>query len=107
MHKTLEFPDLLRLIDERATAFRAVIASAPSLDVQVPTCPEWTLFDLAQHLGQGRRFRAATIAAGPADAAPAEAVAERTGPAPRQKAPATTPPGAGSGPATSLQACLT
>ena len=41
MHKTLEFPDLLRLIDERATAFRAVIASAPSLDVQVPTCPEW------------------------------------------------------------------
>ena len=85
VHKTLEFPDLLRLIDERATAFRAVIASAPSLDVQVPTCPEWTLFDLAQHLGQGRRFRAATIAAGPADAPPAEAVAERTVPAPRER----------------------
>ncbi|HEX4087544.1 MAG TPA: maleylpyruvate isomerase family mycothiol-dependent enzyme [Trebonia sp.] len=85
MHKTLEYPDLLRLIDERATAFRAVIASAPSLDVQVPTCPEWTLFDLAQHLGQGRRFRAATIVAGPADAAPAEAVAERTVPGPRER----------------------
>ena len=85
MHKTLEFSDLLRLIDERATAFRAVIASAPSLDVQVPTCPEWTLFDLAQHLGQGRRFRAATIAAGPADAPPAEAVAESTVPAPRER----------------------
>ena len=85
MHKTLEFPDLLRLIDERATAFRAVIASAPSLDVRVPTCPEWTLFDLAEHLGQGRRFRAATIAAGPAEAPPAEAVAECTVPAPRER----------------------
>lgn len=55
MEKTLEFPDLLRLIDERSTAFHAAVASAPSLDVQVPTCPEWTLFDLAQHIGEGRR----------------------------------------------------
>jgi uncharacterized protein (TIGR03083 family) len=62
---TLEFPDLLRLIDERSTAFRAAVASAPSLDVQVPTCPEWTLFDLVQHLGEGRRAWAATVAAGP------------------------------------------
>jgi uncharacterized protein (TIGR03083 family) len=66
VQKTLEFPDLLRLIDERSTAFRAAVASAPSLDVQVPTCPEWTLFDLAQHLAEGRRSWAATIAAGPA-----------------------------------------
>ncbi len=55
MHTTLEFPELLRLIDERSTAFRAVVASAPSLDVQVSTCPGWTLFDLVQHLGVGRR----------------------------------------------------
>ncbi|WP_066376536.1 maleylpyruvate isomerase family mycothiol-dependent enzyme [Herbidospora mongoliensis] len=66
MENTLEFPDLLRLIDERSTAFRAAVASAPSLDIQVPTCPEWTLFDLVQHLGEGRRSWAATIAAGPA-----------------------------------------
>ncbi len=46
-------PDLLRLIDERSTAFRAAIASAPSLDAQIPGCPGWTLFDLAQHLGRG------------------------------------------------------
>jgi hypothetical protein len=46
--RTLEFPDLLRLIDERSTAFRAAVASTPSLEVPVPTCPEWTLFDLAQ-----------------------------------------------------------
>ncbi|MFF1452153.1 maleylpyruvate isomerase family mycothiol-dependent enzyme [Streptomyces sp. NPDC058274] len=65
MQKTLEFPDLLRLIDERSSAFRAAIASVPHLDTQVPTCPEWTLFDLAQHLGEGRRSWAATIAAGP------------------------------------------
>lgn len=62
---TLDFPDLLRLIDERSAAFRAAIAAAPSLDVRVPTCPEWTLLDLARHIGDGRRAWAATIAAGP------------------------------------------
>ena len=66
MEKTPEFPDLLRLIDERSAAFRAAVASAPSLDVRVPTCPEWTLFDLARHLGEGRFSWAATVAAGPA-----------------------------------------
>ena len=65
MHKTLEFPDLLRLIDEQSTAFRAAVTSAPTLDVRVPTCPEWTLFDLTRHLGEGRRAWAATVAAGP------------------------------------------
>jgi uncharacterized protein (TIGR03083 family) len=64
--KTLEFPVLLRLIDERSAAFRAAVAAAPSLDVQVPTCPEWTLLDLVHHLGEGRRSWAATVAAGPA-----------------------------------------
>jgi len=65
VQETLEFPDLLRLIDERSTAFRAAIASAPSLDVRVATCPEWTLFDLVRHLGEGRRSWATTVAAGP------------------------------------------
>ena len=69
MQRTLEFPDLLRLIDERSSVFRAAVSSAPSLDVQVPTCPEWTLFDLVQHLGDGRRSWAATVAAGPAASA--------------------------------------
>ena len=83
MEKTLEFPDLLRLIDERSTAFRAAVASAPSLDVQVPTCPEWTLFDLVRHLGEGRRSWAATIAAGPA--ATAKSAAEGAPAAPRER----------------------
>ncbi|MFC0542990.1 maleylpyruvate isomerase N-terminal domain-containing protein [Kutzneria chonburiensis] len=77
MEETFTFADLLRLIDERSNAFVAAVAAAPSLDVPVPTCPEWTLFDLVQHLGVGRRAWAATIAAGPADAkaAPDEATA--------------------------------
>lgn len=65
MQKTLEFHDVLRLIDERSTAFRAAVAAAPSLDAQVPTCPEWTLFDLVKHLGDNRYIWAATLAAGP------------------------------------------
>ncbi|ELP68261.1 TIGR03083 family protein [Streptomyces turgidiscabies Car8] len=73
---------LLRLIDERSTAFRAAVASAPSLDVQVPTCPEWTLFDLAQHIGEGRRDWAATVAAGPA---PAKSAAAGARLAPRER----------------------
>ncbi|MFI5494024.1 maleylpyruvate isomerase family mycothiol-dependent enzyme [Actinoplanes sp. NPDC051859] len=71
MEQTLDFADLLRLMDERSSAFRAAVAAAPSLDVQVLTCPEWTLFDLVQHLGEGRRRWAAIVAAGPADAPPA------------------------------------
>lgn len=65
MKGTLEFRDLLTLIDERSTAFRAVIAHAPDLEAQVPSCPEWTLLELVKHLADGRRAWAATIAAGP------------------------------------------
>ncbi|MFF4540532.1 maleylpyruvate isomerase family mycothiol-dependent enzyme [Streptomyces aureus] len=82
MTTTLTFPVLLRLIDERAGAFRAAVASAPSLDAQVPTCPEWTLFDLAQHIGDGRRDWAATVAAGPA---PAKSAAEGAPAVPRER----------------------
>ncbi|MEV5846108.1 maleylpyruvate isomerase family mycothiol-dependent enzyme [Streptomyces sp. NPDC051985] len=83
---TPEFSDLRRLIDERSTDFRAAVASAPSLDVRVPTCPEWTLFELAEHLGGGDRFWAAVVGAGPADGPPAAAVAERAAvAAPRER----------------------
>ncbi|MGV9288096.1 maleylpyruvate isomerase family mycothiol-dependent enzyme [Streptomyces sp. NPDC003719] len=82
MTTTLTFPVLLRLIHERSSAFRAAVASAPSLDVQVPTCPEWTLFDLAEHIGEGRRAWAATVAAGPA---PAKSVPEDAPAAPRER----------------------
>jgi uncharacterized protein (TIGR03083 family) len=80
---SLKFPDLLRLIDERSTGFRAAVSSAPSLDVPVSTCPEWTLFDLVQHLGEGRRRWAATVAAGPA--APARSASEGATAVPRER----------------------
>ncbi|HEX5523338.1 MAG TPA: maleylpyruvate isomerase family mycothiol-dependent enzyme [Pedococcus sp.] len=83
MQNALEFPDLLRLIDERSTAFGAAVSSAPSLDVPVSTCPEWTLFDLVQHLGEGRRRWAATVAAGPA--APARSASEGATAVPRER----------------------
>jgi uncharacterized protein (TIGR03083 family) len=82
---TLQFPDLLRLIDERSTAFRAAVASAPSLDVQVPSCPEWTLLDLVQHLGERRHRWAAIVAAGPADGPPDSSAWEGASAAPRER----------------------
>jgi len=84
VQKALEFSDLLRLIDERSAAFRAAVASAPSLDVPVPTCPGWTLFDLVQHLGEGRRKWAAIVAAGPAAAPPAKSAWESAAPQERE-----------------------
>lgn len=72
----MEFPVLLRLIDERSAAFRAAAEAAPGLEQQVPTCPEWTLFELIRHLGHVHRFWAAAVNAGPADAAPAEPASE-------------------------------
>ena len=84
MHPTLEFPNLLRLIEERSNAFRALVAAAPDLDVPVPTCPGWTLFDLAQHVGQGRLRWAAIVAAGPADERPTGTAPSDAVPAPRE-----------------------
>lgn len=82
MFEPLKFPVLLRLIEERSVAFRAAVAAAPDLSAQVPTCPGWTLLDLAQHLGNGQRRWAAVVVAGPADAPPAETAAA----APRDRA---------------------
>ncbi|MEU7869058.1 maleylpyruvate isomerase family mycothiol-dependent enzyme [Dactylosporangium sp. NPDC049140] len=74
--------ETLPLIDQRSAAFRAAIAAAPDLDAPVPSCPGWTLFELAQHLGQGQRRWAGIIAAGPAAEPPAEGAPE---PAPRER----------------------
>jgi uncharacterized protein (TIGR03083 family) len=76
VHNTLEFPTLLRLIDERSTAFRAAVQNAPSLDDRVPTCPDWALRDLVEHLGSVHRNWALTVAAGPRDTRPERPVWE-------------------------------
>lgn len=85
MHRILTFHDHLRLINERSTAFRAAIAAAPSLDLQVPTHPERTLFDLVQHVGMGRRKSAAIVAAGPAAAPPEKSAWDDGMGAPRER----------------------
>lgn len=85
MDKTPEFPTLLRLIAERSTAFRATVASAADLDVQVPTCPEWTLFDLVQHLGHVHRRWAAIVAAGPDATPPAKSAPAGAPAAPQER----------------------
>jgi uncharacterized protein (TIGR03083 family) len=69
-YAALDFDALLRLVDERGAAFRAAVAAAPDLDATVPTCPEWSVYDLAEHIGVRRPFWAAVVAAGPADAPP-------------------------------------
>ncbi|MEU3902857.1 maleylpyruvate isomerase family mycothiol-dependent enzyme [Streptomyces goshikiensis] len=56
MTEHLYFPSLLRMIDERSAAFREAVAAAPTLDADVPSCPGWTLYDLANHLSEGDRF---------------------------------------------------
>jgi uncharacterized protein (TIGR03083 family) len=83
VHTTPEFPDLLRLLDERSSAFRAVVAAAADLEALVPSCPGWSLFDLAQHVGQGRRRWAAIVAAGPSAERPAGTAPDESAPAPR------------------------
>ncbi|GAA1403317.1 maleylpyruvate isomerase family mycothiol-dependent enzyme [Catellatospora coxensis] len=85
MHKILTFADHLRLIDERSTAFRAAVAAAPSLDLQVPAHPGRTLFDLVQHVGMGRRKSAAIVAAGPAGAPPDKSAWDDGMGAPRER----------------------
>ncbi|MFD6417164.1 maleylpyruvate isomerase family mycothiol-dependent enzyme [Streptomyces sp. NPDC060194] len=81
MTERLDFATLLRLIDERSAAFLRAVAAAPDVDVPVPSCPEWTLFDLVQHLGTGQRWWAAVVAAGPAEGPPAKDTAA----APRER----------------------
>ncbi|MFC9793011.1 maleylpyruvate isomerase family mycothiol-dependent enzyme [Streptomyces sp. NPDC127584] len=61
MSEPLSFPTLLRMIDERSAAFRAAVAAAPGLDADVPSCPGWTLYDLANHLSEGDRFWASIV----------------------------------------------
>ncbi|MFC5943108.1 maleylpyruvate isomerase N-terminal domain-containing protein [Micromonospora harpali] len=85
VHKIPTFSDHLRLISERSTAFRAAVAAAPSLDMQVPTHPERTLFDLVQHVGMGRRKSAAIVAAGPADTPPEKSAWDDGTGAPRER----------------------
>lgn len=83
MEATPKFPVLLRLIEEHSIAFRAAVSAAPDLEPWVPTCPEWTLRDLTQHLSEVHRFWAGVVLAGPATAPPPEPASDGVETAPR------------------------
>ena len=54
----------IRLLDERAAATVGVNFLLPwgaDLDAMVPTCPEWTLRELAHHVGRIHHWAAANI----------------------------------------------
>lgn len=69
--KTLSFPYMLSLIQDRSDALRAASAQA-GMTAAVPCCPEWTVKDLVAHLGAVHLFWAAAVAAGEAEGPPSD-----------------------------------
>lgn len=76
---SLGFTDVLKLIEDRSAALRAA-AGAAGPAARVPGCPDWSVRDLVDHLGGVQRFWAAVVAAGPAEAPPAEDQIDRNEP---------------------------
>jgi uncharacterized protein (TIGR03083 family) len=70
MARTLALEDLLPLIEDRSAALRRSVAASPDLDVRVPSCPDWSLRDLVEHVTAVHRFWAAAVVAGPSEEAP-------------------------------------
>jgi uncharacterized protein (TIGR03083 family) len=70
--------DAVPWIERESEAFASVI-DAGRLDRSVPGCPEWTLRDLAWHLGRVQRFWTRAVRAA-ADREPERPAAEATGP---------------------------
>ncbi|MFE9859366.1 maleylpyruvate isomerase family mycothiol-dependent enzyme [Streptomyces sp. NPDC005780] len=75
MLQTPAFEDLLALVEDRSAALRDCVAGCPDLDARVPSCPDWSLRDLVEHLTEVQRFWAAAVAAGPSETPPAPASA--------------------------------
>lgn len=82
MPRTPAFEDLPALIEDRSTALRDSVASSADLDVRVPSCPDWSLRDLVEHLTEVQRFWAAAVAAGPSERPPAPTSEPAPAPAP-------------------------
>ncbi|WP_328912599.1 MULTISPECIES: maleylpyruvate isomerase family mycothiol-dependent enzyme [unclassified Streptomyces] len=75
----LRFADRLEQIGERSAALRKAAAEADPRN-RVPGCPDWTVRELVAHLAEVQRFWAASVAAGPAQRPPVDAVVD--GPVP-------------------------
>jgi uncharacterized protein (TIGR03083 family) len=69
----LSFDDQIAHIDDRSAALRAAAATAGTA-ARVPSCPDWSVTDLVEHLGAVQLFWAAVVGAGPADGPPDESV---------------------------------
>ncbi|MFB9505307.1 maleylpyruvate isomerase family mycothiol-dependent enzyme [Streptomyces aurantiacus] len=67
---TPSFEELLILIEDRSTALRKAADAASGLGVRVPSCPDWSLWDLIAHLTEVQHFWAAAVAAGPSEQPP-------------------------------------
>lgn len=75
MTQTPVFEGLLALVQDRSAALRGSVAGCADLDVRVPSCPDWSLRDLVEHLVEVHRFWAAAVVAGPREKPPAVAPA--------------------------------
>ncbi|MFC4494718.1 maleylpyruvate isomerase N-terminal domain-containing protein [Streptomyces ovatisporus] len=80
MPATLEHERYCAEIIDQTRLFRDVLDSTP-LDARVPSCPEWTMRDLAVHLGDGHRWAGEIVRTRAASAVPLDSVPGRGGPA--------------------------
>jgi uncharacterized protein (TIGR03083 family) len=78
MPETPALEDLLALVEDRSAALRESVAGSPDPDVRVPSCPDWSLRDLVEHLTEVHRFWAAAVAVGPSEHPPTLAPAKDT-----------------------------
>jgi uncharacterized protein (TIGR03083 family) len=76
MTQTPAFEDLLALVQDRSAALRNSVEGSPDLGARVPSCPDWSLCDLVEHLTQVHRFWAAAVVAGPSEKPPDVAPAD-------------------------------
>ena len=81
MLETPGFEALLVLVEDRSSALRDSVAAAPDPDIRVPSCPDWSLRDLVEHLTEVHRFWAAAVAAGPSGSPPTSPYDEEARPA--------------------------
>jgi uncharacterized protein (TIGR03083 family) len=56
----MDFADLRAQLDHEFALLRAAVAAAPA-DARVPTCPDWSAADLAGHVAEVYRHKAAAI----------------------------------------------
>ncbi|MCF3961297.1 maleylpyruvate isomerase family mycothiol-dependent enzyme [Streptomyces fuscigenes] len=71
MTTPLAFERLLALVDDRSAALVAAVTDAADTTVRVPSCPDWTLRQLVEHITEVQFFWAGAVTAGPAAASPA------------------------------------